>query len=211
MTDRSIIKVISKLNVATAMLLVSLFLLACNRETPKNASAPPPVPPKPALTAAQRIEEAKKALATDYSPNKDMMKAKWGRVADAETHIKQIASFESDAQKEEVESINKEIARRRKEIDKVAAIAAQQMAIEKRRSVAKELDKIFLDNNMDVKIEVEGKSAEVLKLTWILWSRVTVHKFTTENGGSFLSNMQSQGFKRVYFRDGYDYGVYYDL
>lgn len=93
----------------------------------------------------------------------------------------------------------------------VADIAARQAGIAKRGHFAKELDKIFLDSGMDVKIILEGKAKEILKLEWVLWNRVTVHKFTTENNGSFMKTVREQGFKQLHFQDGYDYAVYSDL
>jgi hypothetical protein len=45
-------------------------------------------------------------------------------------------------------------------------------------------------------------------------SKAVVHKFTDAGSmreGSFLSNVQKAGFRRVTFSDGYDFGIYYDL
>lgn len=74
-----------------------------------------PATPGPALTSAQHLAEAKRALADGYKPNKDAQKAKWGEIAAARWHLRSIDS--AAAEHREAQELLKEVARRERQIE----------------------------------------------------------------------------------------------
>jgi hypothetical protein len=64
----------------------------------------------------------------------------------------------------------------------------------------------FLDDGLDIKVQVKGQEAERLDLHFVLFNDVWTHNFKK---GSLMGEIQRMGFKRVDFRDGYDYHVYF--
>lgn len=65
------------------------------------------------------------------------------------------------------------------------------------------LDRTFLTLGRDVGISVEGKQNTVLRLRWVLWSRVTI--FQMQNDQEFMKSLRAIGFKRIIFETGYGY------
>ncbi len=180
-------------------------------QTPSPSTTRPPSPPKPALTAAQHISDAKAALADGYTPNEDPTKRSWGNLTKAEKHILAIDKFADEQQKIEAGGILNEIERRKSEINRIAPIVAARLMVEQRKSLIPKLDRIFLDAGMDVEVLLEGEGQNILRLKYILWSRPLVHKFTKGGDmsqGSFLSNMKKAGFKEVHFDDKRDFDQY---
>ena len=165
-------------------------------------------------TTDQHLSGAKRALETDYQPNKDPMKTKWGHIAEAEDHLKAIKYYDNEQQKADADKLMKEIERRKREIEKVAKLVAKKIMVQQREDIGKKMDKVFLDQGMDVEVILEGNEKDILTLKYVLWSRPLVYKFTNGgdmSDGSFLSNLKKAGFKRVNFNNKYDYSVYYDL
>jgi hypothetical protein len=84
-----------------------------------NSSAPQAAPPTPspslALTGAQHLAEARRALADGYKPNKDPQKAAWGEVAAAKWHLKAIGAPAPEYR--EAQELLKEVTRREKQIE----------------------------------------------------------------------------------------------
>ena len=71
-----------------------------------------------------------------------------------------------------------------------------------RKAYAKELEFIFLDKlRMDTTITVSGKDNTIIKIKWILWTRVTVYEFFKD--GKIMSQWRSMGFKKYILTDGY--------
>ncbi|MCK4487913.1 MAG: hypothetical protein KAU38_14285 [Desulfobacterales bacterium] len=175
---------------------------------PTTPTAPPQ---KPASTTDQRLSEAKKALDTDYQPYNDPMETtEWGHVAEAEKHLKAIKHYDNEQQKADADKLMKEIERRKREIEKVA----KKIMVQQREDLGKKLDKVFLDQGMDVEVILEGNEKDILILKYVLWGRPMVYKFTNDGNmsdGSFLSTLEKAGFKRVKFNNKSDYCVSYDL
>jgi hypothetical protein len=76
------------------------------------------------------------------------------------------------------------------------------------------VEKLFLDQGMDVDVTLSGTYKDQARLKWALMSKVTVHKLTDDDSmreGSFLHGLQKIGFRKVTFSDGWDYGVVYTL
>jgi hypothetical protein len=76
---------------------------------------PSPAGQNTALTSAQHLAEAKRALADGYKPDKDPKKASWGNVTAAKWHLNAISS--SAAEYREAQGLLKEVARREKQIE----------------------------------------------------------------------------------------------
>jgi hypothetical protein len=53
---------------------------------------------------------------------------------------------------------------------------------------------------MDTTVTVSGPDFTVLRIKWILWSRVSVHEMTKD--GNLLDMWKSMGFKKVIFDGG---------
>lgn len=71
--------------------------------------------PALALTSAQHLSEAKRALADGYKPNKDPQKTQWGEVSAAKWHLKAIGASASEYR--EAQELLKEVARRERQIE----------------------------------------------------------------------------------------------
>jgi hypothetical protein len=84
-------------------------LLSQGRATAQSAPSPS------ALTSAQHLSEAKRALADGYKPNKDPRKAQWGEVAAAKWHLHSIGSAATEYR--EAQELSKEVARRERQIE----------------------------------------------------------------------------------------------
>jgi hypothetical protein len=82
-----------------------------------SATAPAQSAPSPslALTSAQHLSEAKRALADGYKPNKDPRKALWGEVAAAKWHLRSIGPAATEYR--EAQELSKEVARRERQIE----------------------------------------------------------------------------------------------
>ena len=79
-----------------------------------------------------------------------------------------------------------------------------------RKAIEPDLDKLFLESRLDVKVRVHGDDSTRLTLTNVLFSnRATVHQFT--KSGELIGMLQKAGFKRASFDDGYGKSLYFDL
>lgn len=79
------------------------------------AAQPAPTAQSLALTTAQHLSEAKRALTDGYRPDKDPQKAKWGEVAAAKWHLKAIGAGTPEYR--EAQELLKEVARREKQAE----------------------------------------------------------------------------------------------
>jgi hypothetical protein len=79
------------------------------------SATPAPTGQSTALTSAQHLAEAKRALANGYKPDKDPKKASWGNVTTAKWHLNAISS--SAAEYREAQELLKEVARRERQIE----------------------------------------------------------------------------------------------
>jgi hypothetical protein len=104
--------------------------------TSQNSNAPPVTEaaqtPPLALTSAQHLAEARRALADGYKPNKDPRKALWGEVAAAKWHLKAVGA--SAPEYREAQELLKEVARRERQIE----LARKQAEGDKKPDVAAE-------------------------------------------------------------------------
>jgi hypothetical protein len=79
------------------------------------SATPSPVGQSTALTSAQHLAEARRALADGYKPDKDPKKASWGNVTAAKWHLNAISS--GAAEYREAQELLKEVARRERQIE----------------------------------------------------------------------------------------------
>lgn len=92
-------------------------------------------------------------------------------------------------------------AKREKEIKAVAGKLV-------RIALAKELRQQYLDNNLDIKVEVSGAEKDRMTLQFALFNDVWTNKVQK---GELIGQLREAGFKRLDMTDGYDYHVYWDL
>ena len=107
-----------------------------------------------------------------------------------------------DKEYPEAQNLLKHIHARQKIIlEKTAAETDKRMATT-RKEYAKELEFNFLDKlHMDTTVTVSGKNNTIIKIKWILWTRVTVYEFFKD--GKIESTWRSMGFKKYILTDGY--------
>ena len=66
----------------------------------------------------------------------------------------------------------------------------------------------FLDNGLDIKINVQGAHNEIITFKYALFNDVWSHKFQKEG---VIDTLQELGFKKVKMTDGYNWGCSWDL
>jgi len=67
----------------------------------------------------------------------------------------------------------------------------------------------FLDQGMDIKVNVTGDHNDRITLRWALFNDVWTHRMQKEDG--LIPEMNALGFKRVDVTDGYDYHMYWTM
>lgn len=82
-----------------------------------------------------------------------------------------------------------------REIKKVQRLAAESLLRDR-----------YLDAGMDIKVDVSGKNADRITLTYVLFNDVWTHRFQKDGG---LDTLRDMGFKRVDLKSGYDYHIYW--
>ncbi len=94
---------------------------------------------------------------------------------------------------------------------KAAAAEAAFRAIaraEARKHFAKNLEQVFLEKRMDTDVSASGTKNTVLKIKWVLASRVTANDLSKSG---ILEQAENSGFKKVIFTDGYERQWWWDL
>lgn len=109
--------------------------------------------------------------------------------------------------------IIKEAIRIKKEVDAIAKAnidkAAKDVAeadINNRISFAENKRQYFLDNNLNIKVNVSGKKKTTITMKYVLFTDVWANKFKDA-----LDEYRVLGFKKLILTDGYDYNVYWNL
>jgi len=151
--------------------------------------------PEPKPTPAELLTNAKKLLNE---------KPKYAPDDNSESYLWQAASIlefikEGDKEYPEAQTLLKQIHAWQKNIlERETEIS---MAIA-RKDYAKELEFIFLDKlHTDTTVTVSGKNNTIIKIKWILWSKVTVYEFFKD--GKIMNTWRSMGFKKYVLTDGY--------
>lgn len=152
------------------------------------------------MTPAEHLDAAKKALADGYKPNKDIMKASYGRVADARQHL--IAVVPSAPEYNESVALLGEVRKRETKIEQASGMMIKALKKEQRKEFSKRFELMLLEKDMDTTITVSGKNNATLRIKWVLMSRPLVHKFI--NSDETMQPLINLGFEKVIFTDGYD-------
>jgi hypothetical protein len=86
--------------------------------------------------------------------------------------------------------------------------AAVEREVKKAQRLAAEsiLRERYLDQGLDIEVNVSGKNADRITLTYVLFNDVWTHRFQKDGG---LEALRDMGFRRVDLKDGYDYHVYW--
>lgn len=95
-----------------------------------------------------------------------------------------------------------------------AARAVQHLMIKQREAWAESAERLFLSKGMNVDVTLQGANKEYATLKWALFNKASVYQLTDGASSAetaFLGRLEKIGFKRVSFRDGFDFGLYYDL
>jgi hypothetical protein len=166
-------------------------MVQANAPAPKNQIGPAPADPFSLLSSGQHLAEAKKAL-SEAKPHKDPMQRTWGRLGDAENHLDAIKPEDKEAK--EAARLRKEIAVRRADAEKVSQMAVREL-------YAKELERNYLKNGLDVHITLGGTYKTNMTMKFVLFSRPLVYNLV--NSDEFMSPVREAGFKKVTFTDGY--------
>jgi hypothetical protein len=77
-----------------------------------------------------------------------------------------------------------------------------------RQAFGQRLRQQYLDNNLDIEVEVSGKQKDRMTLRFALFNAVWANKIKK---GDLLDQMKQAGFKRLDMTDGYDYHVYWNI
>ncbi len=119
-----------------------------------------------------------------------------------------------DPERPEAQRLTRSLERCRVKTGRQLNAALKETMMAGRVVVAERMERRFLDEGMDVRVQVQGSNKDRLKLTWPLFGRVTIHQMTDGNSmskGSFLRNLEEAGFRKVTFSDGYTQSTWYDL
>lgn len=108
----------------------------------------------------------------------------------------------TDAQTERLAGLQ----RRQEAAAKRATATAERDA---RRAYAQRLETGFLDGGLDIEVTTSGERATTLRLKYVLFTRVWVHK--VQNDTDLISNARRLGFRRVIMTDGYEDTWTWDL
>jgi hypothetical protein len=159
---------------------------------PQRPSPSPTPDPFTTMTPTEHVAEIKKALEA-WTPHKDPMKTYWGRLDDADRHYAILPA--EDQRRPDVVKLKAELERRKKESSRLAGIATREV-------FARQLEKNYLDQGLDVYVSLHGQDNTTLKLKFVLFSRPLVHKFTNDAGA--MAALRKAGFKKVILTDGYN-------
>ena len=115
----------------------------------------------------------------------------------------------SDKEYAEAKSLVRKLERCRLKMEKEMSTAVRSTMTAQRESLAQAAEEQFLDAGFDVRVRLGGDYKDRITFTWPLMSRVTVHQINKD--GELLKKLQTAGFRRVTFADGFSESFYYDL
>ncbi len=99
-------------------------------------------------------------------------------------------------------------------MEKTISSGMHELMVLQRTNTAKNLEKNFLDNGLDIRVSLGGRYKDRLTLTYVLMSRPLAHQITQQSSrgeGTVLGNLERVGFKAVTFSDGYNESWSYNL
>jgi len=86
--------------------------------------------------------------------------------------------------------------------------------ITQREDWADKYERSLLSEGMDVRVKLQGRNKNVVKIVYVLFNRAWAYQITdggSTSAGSFLGELQKIGFKKVIFSDGFWESFFYDL
>jgi hypothetical protein len=159
------------------------------------------------LLYGKYLVEAERALADGYRPARDPARTQWGRVADAKEALGRIdVSFLTPLQTKRYYRLKAETERREGAIAEVADRLTKRYL---REQFSQEVERIFLDKGMDVRVILEGRDKTVIRLKWVLWSRPLVYQWG--KNAELFGKFRQLGFERIIFDTGFGQRWWYDL
>lgn len=120
----------------------------------------------------------------------------------------------AEARKREKEEAIAAAAREKEQAIAAAAREKERAAAERKKGIADRaafgdaLERKYLSDGMDVTVTVSGPENTSIRISYVLMSRPLVYQLA--NGGT-LQSLESLGFKKVTFTDGFDDSWSYDL
>ena len=149
--------------------------------------------------ADANMKEGSKLLAKGHyeEAGEMFLKVRKARPDDKEAlrGLSRVADARADAERR----VQEEVAKEKR------ALEAEQNR-ERRRDIAGVLRNHFLDNGLDIKVTVKGKSHDRLRLEYVLFNDVWRHRISKEG---LISQWCAMGFQRIDMSDGYDWNVYW--
>ena len=152
------------------------------------------------MEALQRQEEARKfraLLERGESVIKDREQCEDGAKLKEVWRELSKSTAESNPEHGDAKKLAKKLERCRKRAVKKAQKGACELLGGLREEYVERLDRIFLDQGMDVRLKLRGECKTSLTLDYVLWNRATVHQFV--QAGDFLSSTEKLGFKKLVF------------
>ncbi len=109
----------------------------------------------------------------------------------------------------QAQALNKKMRIAAEDLAEKQDVVDAQQQTEERRAYTQVLRNNFLDNNLDIKVNVSGKKATHLTLKYALFSAVWARKLQTGGfiAGSSLDQWHEMGFTKITLTDGYDYSA----
>ena len=149
-------------------------------------------------TAKQHVAEAKKALADGYKPNKNPLKASWGRVSDAKRHLEAVKPKSKEYP--EAKRLIKKVQARLAEMEKVSVTLVENLMMRQREMLVEELEFLCLTKGLEARIALSGPGKSRLVMECAPFCEAHVHKITRDS--DFLAYLEKAGFTKATLGDG---------
>jgi hypothetical protein len=149
-------------------------------------------------TPKEHLQEARKALADGYKPNKNPIKTIWGRVSDARRHLSTIN--ERAKEYKEAQQLMNEVRLRMEGIEKVSTALARRLMMKQREMVADEFEFLYLAKGFDARITLSGPDKSYLKMECPPLTEAFILKMVQDT--DLLLYLERAGFRKVTLGDG---------
>jgi hypothetical protein len=147
-----------------------------------------------ATLAGKKIKEPDSKIVT---------KQEW---ADVKTHLNSIKATQPQYQK--AQALLTAIADEDKKAVATNNALEATARVEARKGFAKRMEHAFTEKRMDTDVSVSGPKNTVLRIKWILASKVTANDLSKSG---ILEQAEDAGFKKVNLTDGYDFSWGWEL
>lgn len=127
----------------------------------------------------------------------------------ARTLLRRVEVAPGSAAEKRKTTLDQQVARHERTLEQRAARALAAAKLDLRKSYARDLERRFLDDGMNIRVVTRGNDHTTLRITYVLVDRVWAHQMS--KNGEMFSTLRQMGFKRLELRDGYDESYYWDL